>query len=268
MADANDQPALNKEGGEEATPEAPPALEPKAPDEIVEPEAPEEEAAGETPEPGESPLKKPSKKGVQARIGKLTKRAKKAESKVKSLTDQMEETTALLGPQGETDPAPQPPTDPEQPILKPGEEIDTVELDKRMAQREQRILQKAQGMVNFQGKVNKVVNKINSEARTVLKKYPELDPNSETFNKELSDSVTAATEALVKATPTASVKNFVDKMMKPFKGAVTKKVGEAGENLAKQVSKTALKPVLAPKGDKKFSDLSIKEMEGKLGSVY
>jgi len=272
MANAKDQPALNKKGGEETILEATPATEPKAAEEVAEPKTPDEgipepEVVEPTPETAdESSLKKPSKKGAQARIRELSQKAKKAEAQTQSLADKLKETTAQLEPQAQT-PAPTPSADSAQPVIRPGEEIDTVEFEKRMAEREQRILQQTQNMVAFQGQVNKTVSRINQEAREAIDAYPELNPKSDAFNEELSDSVTAATEALVRATPTASVKKFVDKLMKPYKGAVTKEVGEAQENLAKQVSETALRPTPAPKGDKKFSELSIQEMEETLGTV-
>lgn len=271
MAKAKDQPALNKKGGEEAIPEATPATEPKAAEEVAEPETfdegiPEPEVEEEAPETAEeSSLKKPSNKGAQARIRELSKKAKKAEAEKQSLVDKLKETTAQLEPQAQ--PAPMPSGDFAQPVIRPGEEIDTVEFEKRMSEREQRILQQTRNMVAFQGQVDKTVNRINSEAREALETYPELNPKSDAFNEELSDSVTAATEALVRATPTASVKQFVDKLMKPYQGAVTKEVGKAQENLAKQVSETALRPTPTPKGDKKFSEMSIEEMEDTLGTV-
>ncbi len=268
MAKATDPKALNEKGGEETTPEAPPAPEPKATEEVVKPDAPKEAEVKPTETEEESP-KKPSKKGAEARIRKLSRRAKKAEGDKKSLADKLEEVTAQLGSQATpTEELPPLPPAVSKPIIQPGEEIDTNEFEKRMQERDQRVLQQAQNIASFQSKVDRVVNNINKEAKEAIADYPELDPKSEVFDKDLSDAVTEATEAQVKGNPTASVKGLVDKLMKPYKRAVTEEVGKAKENLAKQVSKTALRPTPTPKGaEKSFEDLSIDEMEDQLGTI-
>ena len=102
-----------------------------------------------------------------------------------------------------------------------------------------------------------------------MRLYPELDPESDSFDKELSESVTEATLAYVKSEPyTASPKKFVDKMMKPYRRAVTKEVGKASENIARQVSQAAQRPTSVSTGGKKSdNELSIKELEDKYGIV-
>ena len=56
-------------------------------------------------------------------------------------------------------------------------------------------------------------------------------------------------------------------MMKPYKRAVTKQVGQVTENIAKQVSETATRPTGVASSEKKFEELSLEEMEEKLGTV-
>ena len=55
--------------------------------------------------------------------------------------------------------------------------------------------------------------------------------------------------------------------MKPYNRAVAKEVGKVTENIAKQVSETALRPTQIATSEKKFEELSIKEMEKQLGVV-
>lgn len=262
MADkAEDQQALKK-SGEEATPEATPALEEKATEEVE--ESPEASEPKPTETEDDSSLKKPSNKGAEARIRKLTKKVKRAEGQSKSLADKLEVITSQFGNQEQT-PTPPPAAGP---IVQPGEEIDVNEFEKRMTERDQRILREAQNIASFQSKVDRVVTNINKEAKEVIVAYPELDPSSETFDKDLSDAVTEATEAQVRSNPTASVKKLVDKLMKPYKRAVSEEVGKARENLAKQVSQSALRPTPTPKGtETKFEDLSEEEMERELGTI-
>jgi len=138
-----------------------------------------------------------------------------------------------------------------------------------LREREQKILQTADALTTLKQKQMDAINRINNEAAETLKAYPELDPESEHFNPELSETVTEATEAYVRANPyTASVKKFVNKLMKPYKEAVTKQVGKETENLARQVSESALRPTsVIKKGEKKPEDMTPEELEEKLGIV-
>jgi hypothetical protein len=57
--------------------------------------------------------------------------------------------------------------------------------------------------------------------------------------------------------------------MKAFKRSVTAQVGQAEENIAKQVSKAALRPTgVKTSGEKPDSELTTKELEKKYGIVY
>jgi len=101
-----------------------------------------------------------------------------------------------------------------------------------------------------------------------VRTYSQLDPDSDNFDQELSDVITEATEAYVKANPyTASVKKFVAKLMKPYKGAVEKEVGQASEQIAKQASQAALRPTSVRKPEKSAAEKSIAELEDELGLV-
>ena len=161
------------------------------------------------------------------------------------------------------------PSEPE-PLVAPGEtELDPAELERRMAQREQAILAKADQLAQIRLAQEKALERINQESQEVVKKYPQLDPdNKDAFDKELSESIAEATFAYVRNNPTGSVKKFVEKLMKPYQRSVTKKVGEQQEALAKQAAESAVKPTPSPKGEKAFSELSLKEMEERLGKVY
>jgi len=55
--------------------------------------------------------------------------------------------------------------------------------------------------------------------------------------------------------------------MKPYKGAVTKAVGEQKEELAKQASQGAIKPTSVRKQDKSSKEKTIEELESELGVV-
>lgn len=147
------------------------------------------------------------------------------------------------------------------PQVRPGAEVSVEDY-------QQDIMRTADALVSLRVKQSEAINRINNEASEVIRQFPELDPDSEGFNKELSDTVTEATEAYIKADPySASVKGFVNKLMKPYQGAVTKEVGKAAEQVARQVSEAALRPTSIRKGEKNASEKSIAELEKELGVV-
>jgi len=208
---------------------------------------------------GEAP-----KKGFQARVQELNQKARTAEERANTLEAKLAELTRPVGLPEQTVPN----FNPQEPIIAPGEEIDGEELNRRIAERDQRLLQQADSRSELRNRQNEAINRINSESSEVVGKYPELNPDSESFNKDLSDIVTEATEAYVKASPyTASVKTFVSKLMKASQGAVAREVGQATENIAKQVSQAALRPTSIRKPEKAAAEKSIAELEAELGIV-
>lgn len=242
--------------------EAPPATEEKDSEETPKVEV---ESAGETKTEGEEAGEGAKKKGYSQRVRQLVKKTKKAEAKAQSLEEKLAELTAPIEQQVARQPI-QPQQD--EPIVADGETFSAAELDKRIKAREHRIIQRADSVAQLRAKQSEAITRINQEASEVLRDHPELDPQSDSFDEELSDSVTEATEAHVKANPySASVKNFVAKQMKPYKRAVAKEVGKVTEKVARQASETALRPASVGGGDKKFEEKSVEEMEEQLGVV-
>lgn len=193
------------------------------------------------------------KKGYQARVQELANKARAAEERAKSLEERIAELTGSVEPQADFQPY--------VPQVEAGSEVSP-------EQYRQDVTRTADAIVTLKLKQSEAVQKINSESAEVMRIYPELDPDSDSFNKELSESITEAVEAHVKASPyTASVKKFVEKLMKPYKGAVEKEVGKATENIAKQVSEAALKPTSIRKPEKSLSEMTKEELEAKLGIV-
>lgn len=210
------------------------------------PEDTSEEASEQVETEGEP------KKGAQSRIKELAKERDEARLKAQSLADKLAEITGSQQPQGDS---------PYMPQYQPGEEIDPERL-------QQDVLKTADAMVTLRIKQNDAVNRINNESRDAIRAFPQLDPESESFDKELSETITEAVEAQVRLNPySASVKNIVGKLMKPYQRAVDNGVSQATENIAKQVSETALRPTSVRKEEKSASDLSIAELERKLGIV-
>lgn len=224
-------------------------------------ESAEETETEETP----TETKDEPKKGFTARVRELSAEAKEAEAQktealeqVKSLQDRIAELTGSVEPQVGFQQESQPMYTPQ---VEPGQEVS-------QEQYKQDVMRSADALVTLKIKQSEAVNRITNETADVMHNYPELDPKNETFNKDLSDSITEAVEASVKASPyTVSVKKVVEKLMKPYKGAVEKEVGQATENIAKQVSEAALRPNSIRKPEKSANEKSIEELEQELGVV-
>lgn len=253
-----DQPTLNESAGEEASTEVSSAEEPKATGEV---ETPETEPTGEV-ESGESTETEDApRKGASSRIRELNaekksaeKRAMTAEEEASSLKAKIAELTGSVEPT-----VPQAPTIPQ---IEPGQEYSP-------EQYKQHVLQAADALVTLKVKQNNAVTRIQNETAQVLQAYPQLDPENEAFDKDLSDSITEATINYIQQNPyTASPKAFVGKMMKPYQRSVVKEVGKVTENLAKQVSEAATRPTsVSTKGEKPDSELTIAELEKKYGVI-
>jgi len=217
-----------------------------------------------------------SKKSASHRIRELNEEknlaveeAVRAKEQVRSLEDKIAEITGHNVPTGENqyNPPAFGETEPE-PIVKPGEEyIDPQVLEERLKARDEANFKRTQALIELQSARERNFERINKEAQSAVKKYPELDPDSEQFDKDLSDTITEATEAYVKANPLGSVKTFVDRLIKPYKRSIDQAVGEQKEVLTKQASQGALRPTQVPKGEKPFEELSLKEMEERLGGI-
>lgn len=244
-----DQPTLNEQGEEttldvSSTPETETAGEVEVPDTEA-----TVEVAEDTTETVEGP-----KKGAQARIRELNAKAKSAEERAKGLEHKLLELTG--GGVVDTPPTPYVP------------KFDGSEIDPEAYRQE--VVKSAVSAAQLVAKQSEAISRINAEATQVLSEFPQLDPDSDQFDSELSESVTEATIAHVQSNPySASPKKFVTKLMRPFSRAVTKEVGKVTENIAKQVSQTATKPTsVTSAGGKSNSEKSLAELEAELGFHY
>jgi hypothetical protein len=245
--------ALNQNVGEETNVSTTPVEEIKAPETETEP-IEEASSTDEAETKGEDTEKEvPVRKGAEARIRELNAKAKAEKERADSLAQKLENFTREVVPQG--------PQAPYQSQVEPGTEV-TPE------QYKSDVMRTADALVQLRLNQQKVVDNINSEANKAIKEYPELDPDSDQFNKELNDTVTEATLALVRSNPTASVKKFVDRLMKPYKKSLTKEVAEETETITKQVAAQSLRPTPMVKSNKNDREKTIEELERELGVVY
>ena len=245
----DDLKGVKKDDGEDAIVDTTPVSEEKAPEELPQAEA---ESAKEEPKE-EGTTEEAPKKGAESRIRELVKERETEKEKSATLASKLEELTRGVTPQE--------PQAPYQPQAEPGSEVTS-------EQYRADVMRSADALVQLRIQQQTVIEKINREANESMKAHPELDPDSDLFDKDLSDAVAESALAYVRANPTGSVKAHVEKLMKPYKKSLTKAVGEETETLAKQVSETALRPTNVPSTSKKVEDMSIKELEQKLGTVW
>jgi hypothetical protein len=241
----NSQTAL-KEGTE--APVAAPTTETEAPKaEVEEKVEVATEAQSETKtEDGDS------NKSANARIRELNAKLKEKEELAQSLAEKVAEYTGSFDPSSQ-----------EQnyvPQAEPGAEISPEQYQSDVARA-------ASAIVDLKMKQKEVLDRVNDESRQAIAEHSKLNPSSEEFDKELSESISTATLAYISRNPTASVKKFVDSLMKPYERAVAKGVGEAQGELAKQVTQAALRPTTVRETEKKPSEMTIKELEQRLGVV-
>ena len=234
--------------------------------EVQQEETPASESESE--ETIEQPTKEvdqPQKKGAESRIRELNSQVKKERAEKESLAQKIQELTGSVEPQGYQ---PSNGYDPNVPLIAPGEEVTQEELQRRVAQRDQWLLQQANNMTRFEIAKKDTIDRINKETNESIKAYPQLDPDSDSFDDELSESISQATLSYVKTNPTGSVKKFVDGLMKPYMRSLDKSVASQQTEITKQASQTAMRPNSIPSTEKKFEEMDIKEMEKKLGIVY
>jgi len=235
-----------------------------------------EPVAEESTEEPKAEPKAESKKSASYRVKQVLKdrdiaeeKAAKSEEKVKSLEDRIAELTDQAESGGENQYGPQASENSEpEPLIREGEDsIDPMELERRLKSRDDRNFQRTAAFIELKNRQERNLERINKEAQTSVKKHPELDPDREEFDKDLSDTVYEAVEAYVKSNPTGSVTEFVDKLIKPYKRSIEQEVGKQREVITKQASQGALRPTQVPKGEKSFGELSLEEMENKLGGI-
>lgn len=218
----------------------------------------EEVATESTPEPEVE-----DKKSASYRIKELNEEKKLAVEKAKSLEDKLAELTGRVSTGGEPQYVPQVPeqTRPEPQVDEYGNQvIDPVKY-------KEDILRETQTRIDLHLARERNFERINNEAQKTVKKYSQLNPDSDEFDKDLSDAVGKATEAYLKSNPLGSVTEFVGDMMKPYLRSIDNEVGKQREEITKQASQSALRPTQVPKGETPFGELSLEEMEARLGGV-
>lgn len=114
----------------------------------------------------------------------------------------------------------------------------------------------------------RLLNNLARSVGSLEQAYPELNPDSDDFNPELTDAVGETIDEVFRANPYVDVETVASKMISASRAAGTSKAKQVGEKVAEQASNAAVRSTTSSKvEDKKFEDLSVEEMEEKLGKV-
>lgn len=250
-----EQEAL-KDGEVVEAPVESPATEPETPVELTEtieePTSPDEGETIETEEEAGT-IKK---KSAQSRIQQLNAELKKERERNRSL----EETVHSVHKENEENPF-SPENNPLPEISEPNQNGEIT--------REQYVqdVQK-----NAQRAVQMVLLKQNQaqEARKAMEMYPQLDPNSDQFDQDISDAITETVDAQSRLNPRISVLATVNKLMKPYKKAAENAVSGHQRDIAHQVATAGIRPTqnAIPPKTKTPDEMTEAELEAKLGKVY
>jgi len=246
--------AENLNDGKETIVTESPTVEGKVTPEVETPksETPNVEVPVEEAQPTVS--EEPKLKPVEKRIHKLVDKVKEAEQARDSLAKQVEDLTfQLSGGQANT---PQ-----YQPTIEPGAEV-------TQEQYKADVVRTAQSIAQLEVQKQRLVDTINREAAESMSDHPELNPKSESFDRELSEMIVESVKAQIQSNPSASVKKLVNQMMKPYRKAIDKQVAENQATVTQQVAETALRPSQVKVVEKPFGELSIEEMEKRLPVTY
>lgn len=125
-------------------------------------------------------------------------------------------------------------------------------------------------MARIEIEMEKNINRINVESSEAIQTYPELNPEHDNFDPELSEVVTDAVQTALEKNPTQSVKGLVERFMKPYKRGIDRTVAGQTQEMAKQASGGALRPTTTAAAPKKksVSEMTVEEMEKEFGVVY
>lgn len=209
------------------------------------------------------------KRSAQARIRELATEKKQLKGEVETLTERINKLTDTgFNPDQYGNP---PPSD-----IQSREEITPEEVYQEASRRGAT----AAYLVSQQ---QKAVDRIRSETIDIEKEYPALDPQSESYDRDLSAAITTAVESQVKVltgydpqgqpiyaiNPNASPKAIVKTLMKPYRKSIDGAVAEETTKAVAQAAQTAMRPTpTVPHFEKDPKDMTKEELEKKLGIVY
>ena len=261
---------LEKEAEAKVKGEASPAEEEQtsasesAPEETETPSE-EKESKPETPETeeGEEEFSEEElarfKEKAQKRIRKLASKAKEVEKLRKELEDLKTQFELLRS--GE-------PTFPVGQEVSEGLPWETPSEPREVTEEEyqKEVAQTAQKIVQAELARQRRLDRLEQDIKAVEEKYPELNPDSEEFDKELCDSIANWFKGLARSNPDLRLASFVDELMSLRAKGAEREKSKISAKIAKQAAEQAVSPTGAPKGKGDLTSLiesarTIEELE-------
>ena len=154
------------------------------------------------------------------------------------------------------------------PQYEPGEEIQPERLQQDVVQTANAIaqLQTQNQIQQFEARSN-----LDKDVEILPTKYPELDENAPNYNPVLEEKISEAYKARAfkngQLDPTVRLADVAKDFIDVARSAAKQSSAEMKNAVAKQADESAIRPTGSNKEERPFSDLSIAEMEAKLGIV-
>lgn len=154
------------------------------------------------------------------------------------------------------------------PQYNPGEEIAPERLQQDVVQTANAIasLQTQNQLQQFEARSN-----LSRDVEVLPAQYPELDETSPEYNPVLEEKIEAAFKARAfkngQLDPSVRLADVAKDFIDVARSAATKSSADIKNAVAKQADESAVRPTGSNKTDRDFKDLSIEEMEARLGVV-
>lgn len=237
MADEAVNEAENTEVEETTTPAESPTTETETPQTESQSEEPQVEA--ETSESSEGDQTPSRKKGAESRIRELVKENKSL--KQQSGRELLEQSNSLEPIEG-------------------GREYSPEELEQALAQRANAIASpQIQALKQEIGQV-----KLESDIKDVQSRYERLNPDSDSYDAKLDQKLA---EQYQKYGTSVGLADFIDEQMTLASSTAERIVAETDSQVSKQAEEQTVRPTSQSKQEKSPEDMSLAELEAKLGSV-
>ncbi len=157
---------------------------------------------------------------------------------------------------------------PNMPLVNPGEELTPEQYQQHVVQAADTIaqLRTQQQLEQFKAEAN-----LDRDVEILPKEYPELDETSPDFNPVLIEKIESAFKARAfnngALNPNVRLSDVAKDYVEVARAAAKQSTTELKNSVARTADTTAIRPGGAVRQEKSASDMSIAELEAKLGSV-
>lgn len=234
MSDEQEIEAQTSTGGEETAVTETPAVEEQTP---TEPQEESEETSASTEQTeeestGEEEQPVTNKRSAEGRIKQLVGERDSLKKQLESYTENSRYVSANDFSQEQQDML----------DVNPGEELTVEEYKKRLQQAEERGASRAQSLVQLEMARQRRLDQIDRDIHKVEDDFPQLNPDSDDYDPDLSKAVTKALKQMVNNDINTDVYKEVEGFMKPYQRARKSISAEEKKEAAKQIAESASRP--------------------------